>query len=231
MFIDSEKLVCLSFPGFGQVTILLKDVTARDSNGIVLMSLCPSATTASPILEPQEQQLCRHSPGDSGETASTKTQTQCCLSTALTQTFVPHGSPAPSAPSEDRVFPLPQAPWLPGRHKAKSTASHRAAACSKCCSWEQEAVEAAGCPTLPGQDLARYQDNVVMKNLFSMLVTQCHTLLGKCPVNFTNSVPAVCVDRGSSGFQQQQNHPFLPTAAGREEFYLKKPSVPHFPEH
>lgn len=142
----------------------------------------------------------------------------------------PQAALLPLSPAKDMVLPLLQTPWLPGRHKAESTASHRGAGCSECRSSERAAAEAAGCPVLPGQDLARYQGNIVMRKLFSMVVTQCHTLPGNCPTNF-NSVLAVCVDRGSSGFQQQQNHPFLPTTAGREEFYLKKPSVLHFSEH
>lgn len=93
MFVDFEKLLCLSFPGFGQVLILLRHMAAKDSNSIVLTSLCPSAMSASPISELQEQQLCRHRPRDCGETASTKTQTQRCLLTALIQTFVPHRQP------------------------------------------------------------------------------------------------------------------------------------------
>lgn len=231
MFIDSEKLVCLSFPGFGQVVILLKDVTAKDSNSIVPMSLCPGATTASPNLELQEQQLCRHSPRDCGETASTKTETQCCLSTALTLTFVPHrqlcclcplqGHGAPSAP--DTTAPREaqggehsnsQGSWMQQMLQLRASSSRS--------SWLPHV-------TWPG--FGQVPRQRCHEKALSLLVTQCHTILGNCPMNFTNSVLAVCVDRGSSGFQQQQNHPFLPSTAGREDFYLKKPSVLHFSEH
>lgn len=121
MFVDFEELLCLSFPGFGQVLILLRHMAAKDSNSIVLTSLCPSAMSASPISELQEQQLCRHRPRDCGETASTKTQTQRCLPTALIQTFVPHRQPC-------CLCPLPRT-WcsLCSRHHGSQGGTRRRA--------------------------------------------------------------------------------------------------------
>lgn len=103
----------------------------------------------------------------------------------------PQAALLPLSPAKDMVLPLLRTPRLPGRHKAESTASHRGAGCSECRSSEQAAAEAAGCPVLPGQDLARYQGNIVMRKLFLMVVTQSW----KLPHELQFSARSLCGQR------------------------------------
>ena len=107
MVINPEKLLCLCFPSFGHIMILLIDVAAKDSNNAGLTSLFPSSTlrlnSAAPISEPREQQPCGRSPREgSGVAASTPArQPRRCLSTALALSRHRPRAALPSQPAQD----------------------------------------------------------------------------------------------------------------------------------
>ena len=138
MVVNSEKLLRLSFPGFGHVMILLIDVTAKDSNSIGLTSLRPKQHSAADFCLPDSSFVGTAPGGEAWLLPALQRrpawQPQRYFSTALTQTWPPPQAALPSQPAPRWTRCSPH----PGHHGSRGGTRPRAQhlmevlECSKC---------------------------------------------------------------------------------------------------